>query len=128
MTTMPAERVGSLEPRSFDLAIVDAPCSNTGVLARRPEARWRFDEKRLAALAADQRTLVAMASQFVRRGWRLVYSTCSIEPEEDGDVARWAASHALSLSIQREELTLPAGAEDSSRWRDGGYYAVFKVR
>ena len=128
VTTALAEGVGSLEPRSFDLALVDAPCSNTGVLARRAEARWRFDEERLLALAADQRILLGLAAQFVRRGGRLAYSTCSIEPEENEQVARWAAARAEGLEIRREELTLPAGAEDPRQWRDGGYLAIFKVR
>jgi 16S rRNA (cytosine967-C5)-methyltransferase len=128
VTPLLAEKVGGLEVRSFDLAIVDAPCSNTGVLARRPEARWRFSEEKVQALAADQRQLLSLASRFVRQGGRLVYSTCSIEPEENGDVARWAAARVEGLQLSREELTLPAGAEDPRRWRDGGYFAIFRVR
>jgi 16S rRNA (cytosine967-C5)-methyltransferase len=134
VTASQAEQVGGMEARSFDLVLVDAPCSNTGVLARRPEARWRFDEEYLHALAADQKQLVAMAAQFVRPGGALVYSTCSIEPEENGDVARWAgrlgasSSAGPSPTLLREELTLPSGADDPSRWGDGGYFAVFRVR
>ena len=128
--TLLAEQVGGLEPGSFDLALVDVPCSNTGVLARRPEARWRFDERDLQSLAADQRRLLLIAAQFVRAGGRLVYSTCSIEPEEDQEIARWATragGHGPGLKLLREELTLPGGTEDHCQWRDGGYFAVFRV-
>ena len=134
VTTLLADKVGSLTAQSFDLALADVPCSNTGVLARRAEARWRFDETRLAALAADQRTLLSMAAQFVRPGGTVVYSTCSVEPEENAQVARWAVQQArrgsgpAALQLVREELTLPAGADDPRQWHDGGYFAVFRVR
>jgi 16S rRNA (cytosine967-C5)-methyltransferase len=128
--TLTADQAGGLEVGSFDLALVDAPCSNTGVLARRPEARWRFEESAIASLAADQRQLLSLAAQFVRPGGRLIYSTCSIEPEENGQVARWAASRpgAPTLKLIREELTQPGGAEDPRNWHDGGYFAIFGVR
>jgi 16S rRNA (cytosine967-C5)-methyltransferase len=128
VTTCLAEKVGGLEVQSFDLALVDAPCSNTGVLARRPEARWRFSVETLHSLAADQRSLLSLASQFVRSGGKLVYSTCSIEPEENGEVVKWAVSKVPGLQLVREELTLPGGADDPRKWCDGGYFALFRVR
>jgi 16S rRNA (cytosine967-C5)-methyltransferase len=124
--TMLADQVGGMAPGNFDVALVDTPCSNTGVLARRVEARWRFDEVALAKLVKDQRFLLAAAGQFVRRGGRLVYSTCSIEPEECGDLARAFARRSDRFRLLSELLTLPAGADDPTRWYDGGYYAVFQ--
>ena len=128
VSTRPADKAGSLQAGTFDVALADVPCSNTGVLARRAEARWRFDETRLAALAADQRTLLSMAAQFARPGGTVVYSTCSIEPEENALVARWATQHIRGLQLVREEPTPPAGAEDPRQWHDGGYLAIFRVR
>ena len=124
--TRPADQVGSLEPHSFDLVLVDSPCSNTGVLARRPEARWRFDEDALARLAKDQQFLAAAGAQFVAPGGRLVYATCSIEPEECSDVASRLARRCKALRLVAEQLTLGGGAEDPAQWHDGGYVAIFQ--
>jgi 16S rRNA (cytosine967-C5)-methyltransferase len=73
----------ALGTRTFDGVLVDAPCSNTGVLAQRPEARWRFGPASRAELAAIQTRLIDRAAELVRPGGRLVWSTCSIEPEEN---------------------------------------------
>jgi 16S rRNA (cytosine967-C5)-methyltransferase len=124
--TILADRVGGLEPASSDIVLADVPCSNTGVLARRAEARWRFDEEALAKLVRDQRFLLAAARQFVKPGGRLVYSTCSIEPEECSTLARAFADRNDRFKLVNEKLTLPAGAENPAAWYDGGYYAVFQ--
>jgi 16S rRNA (cytosine967-C5)-methyltransferase len=123
-----ADTVGSLESGGFDLVLADVPCSNTGVLARRAEVRWRFSPEALSKLVEDQKFLARAAGHFVRPGGRLVYSTCSIEPQENGEVARWLARSETRLRLVREELTLPAGAAEPTAWRDGGYLAVFEAR
>ncbi|MCJ7544969.1 MAG: hypothetical protein MUP47_10500 [Phycisphaerae bacterium] len=124
--TMLADEVGGLAPGRFDAALADVPCSNTGVLARRVEARWRFDEVALAKGVKDQRFLLAAAGHFVKPGGRLVYSTCSIEPEECGDLARAFTRRSDRFHLTDEKLTLPSGADDPATWYDGGYYAVFQ--
>ena len=126
--TVLAGQVAALPMGSFDLVLVDAPCSNTGVLARRAEARWRFDEPSLGDLARDQLLLAGMAGQFLRPGGRLVYSTCSIEPEENEQVARRLTQRQPALSLIHEQLTLPAGAGEEASWHDGGYVAIFQAR
>jgi 16S rRNA (cytosine967-C5)-methyltransferase len=70
----------------FDRVLVDAPCSGLGTIRRDPDIRWRRLESDLAALAADQATLLDRAASVVRTGGRLVYATCSSEPEENEDV------------------------------------------
>ncbi len=124
--TLLAERVGPLIEQPFDLVLVDAPCTNTGVLARRAEARWRFSPESLRALASDQRNLLLLGAQFVRGGGSLVYSTCSLEQEENEQVLRWAASREPTLRVISQRRLRPAGAGDPTRWSDGGYYAILK--
>lgn len=69
---------------SFDRVLVDAPCTGTGTLRRNPEIRWRISPSDVAELAERQRAILANAAKTVRRGGgRLLYSTCSIEPEEN---------------------------------------------
>jgi len=69
--------------QSFDAVLVDAPCTGTGVLARRVDIRWRRKLTDLRKMAAIQRQLLRYAAERVKRGGRLIYSTCSIEPEEN---------------------------------------------
>ena len=74
--------------RSFDRVLVDAPCSGTGTLRRNPEIRWRLKPSDIAELSQKQKLILASASAPVRAAGRLVYSTCSVEPEENEDVVR----------------------------------------
>jgi 16S rRNA (cytosine967-C5)-methyltransferase len=76
------ELVGSYGPRA-DAVLVDAPCSNLGVLRRNPEVKWRRAPGDVAAAAAKQREILAAAATLLKPGARLVYATCSTEPEEN---------------------------------------------
>jgi len=71
-----------------DAVLVDAPCSNLGVLRRNPEVKWRRAPHDLAAAAIRQQAILAAAATMVRPGGRLVYATCSLEPEENEAVTR----------------------------------------
>ena len=72
--------------RPFDLVVVDAPCSGLGTLRRDPDIRWRRREADLPSLAAAELTMLRHAADAVALGGRLVYSTCSSEPEENDGV------------------------------------------
>jgi 16S rRNA (cytosine967-C5)-methyltransferase len=72
----------------FDAVLVDAPCTNTGVLRRRLEARWRLAPGDLDRCNELQRNLLTRALHHVRPGGRVVYSTCSLEPEENEELVR----------------------------------------
>ncbi len=78
----------------FDRVLVDAPCSGLGTVRRDPDIRWRRTEADLSRLAGDQVALLTRAAEVVRPGGRLVYATCSSEPEENDDVVRaFLANH-----------------------------------
>jgi 16S rRNA (cytosine967-C5)-methyltransferase len=102
----------------FDRVLVDAPCSNTGVLARRPEARWRVTPARLRLLAAGQRRLLDDGLDLLRPGGRLVYSTCSVESEENPAVVEATLRGRRRIRLADARETLP------STGADGGYAAV----
>jgi 16S rRNA (cytosine967-C5)-methyltransferase len=72
--------------RVFDAVLVDAPCSGLGAIRRDPDIRWRRQEADLAAFADTQGRILQESAQLVRPGGRLVYATCSSEPEENEDV------------------------------------------
>lgn len=76
------ELVGSYGPRA-DAVLVDAPCTNLGVLRRNPEVKWRRQTADIGAAAAKQREILAAAATLLKPGARLVYATCSTEPEEN---------------------------------------------
>jgi 16S rRNA (cytosine967-C5)-methyltransferase len=88
----------------FDRVLVDAPCSNTGVLRRRPDARWRWSVDHLKQLVGLQAQILDAAAAHVVPGGRLVYSTCSNEPEENGEqVAAFLARHEDFTEVGRRE-------------------------
>ncbi len=127
--TLLAENIGSSPAtHSFDLVLADVPCSNTGVLARRAGARWNFSAESLRRLVENQQKLLTDTAQFVKPGGKLVYSTCSIEPEECGDIVKWFVGRDENFAVVEEKLTLPGGAGEPAGWHDGGYYAVLKTK
>jgi 16S rRNA (cytosine967-C5)-methyltransferase len=71
-----------------DRVLVDAPCSNLGVLRRNPDVKWKREEGDLARLAEKQRGILASAAELARPRARLVYATCSLEPEENDLIIR----------------------------------------
>jgi 16S rRNA (cytosine967-C5)-methyltransferase len=105
----------------FDAALVDVPCSNTGVLARRVESRWRLSAARIPELAGLQRRLLDSASRVVRRGGRLVYTTCSLEPEENEQVVEGFCRDHAEYRVAESKQFLPSETGD-----DGGYAALLR--
>lgn len=110
----------ALQPvRAFDAVLLDVPCSNTGVLQRRPDARWRFTRKSLQESCALQQVLLDAGAGLVRPGGRLVYSTCSIEPEETGALVSAWLKQQPAWRLVESKLQLPGGAGC-----DGAYAAL----
>ena len=103
-------------PQVFDAALVDVPCSNTGVLGRRPEVRWRLAPADLGALVSLQTDLLLRACSHVRPGGAVVYSTCSIEPEENGGVVRAALEQLGGWTLEAEQEHRPGLPADGGYW------------
>ncbi len=123
IVTADGARLPFRSPDAFSAALVDAPCSNTGVLARRADARWRIRPRDLEVLPRLQGALLASAADRVAPGGRLVYSTCSIEPEENGDVVRRFLADHPSWGLEAEEETPPSAEASGGYWaklRNGG--------
>ena len=97
--------------KQFPKVLVDAPCSNTGVLRRRPDARWNWSVEKLEALVKLQAEILDQAARLVASGGTLVYSTCSNEPEENLDqVNAFLVRHAdFSLDTTRESVPFESG-------------------
>ena len=95
----------------FDKVLVDAPCSNTGVLRRRPDARWNWNLEKLSALVKLQSEILDAAALRVRSGGRLVYSTCSNEPEENSlQIEAFLSRHAdFRLVASKESIPFETG-------------------
>ena len=103
---------------TFDAVLVDAPCTGTGTFRRHPDARWRLRTSDLAVMAATQRAILRAAADAVAPGGLLVYSTCSLEPEEnDAQVEAFLADHPGWTLEPPPEGAVPASVLDAGRLR-----------
>ena len=95
-----------IQNSKFDRVLIDAPCSNTGVMRRRVDLRWRIRAEEIERLRSTQLDLLRQSAAHLKPGGTLVYSTCSLEPEENEDVVKefLDAEPAFRLETQRELL------------------------
>lgn len=104
--------------RPVDAVLLDAPCTGTGTFRRHPDARWRLRISDLAILAASQASMLRAAADCVKPGGLLVYSTCSIEPEEnDQQVDEFLAAHPGWHEEAPPAGTVPDEVLDGARLR-----------
>lgn len=108
-----------------DLLVLDVPCSNTGVLARRPEARYRFDPDTLRSIATLQKGIVRDTEPLLGPSAAILFSTCSLEPIENRKVAHWIGHH-FGFEIRTEHQTFPSGlpGTDPRQIHDGSFHVV----
>ncbi len=98
----------ALSPGSrFDRVLIDAPCSNTGVMRRRVDLRWRIRPREIQRLRATQLALLRQAAAVLKPGGILVYSTCSLEAEENREVVQEFLAGQMHLKLQHERELLP---------------------
>ena len=116
---LPAE-IASIAP--FDRILLDAPCSNTGVMRRRVDVRWRLQPADFARMQRRQREILRALIPLLGPNGVLVYSTCSLEPEENEQVVRKILDVSPALRAAQEQASLP--------FRDGydGAFAAKLVR
>jgi 16S rRNA (cytosine967-C5)-methyltransferase len=104
--------------RAVDAVLIDAPCTGTGTFRRHPDARWRLKASDLAVMSKLQRDILRAASAVVKPGGLLVYSTCSLEIEEnDAQVERFLAEHSEWTLEPPAEGAVPPAVLDAGRLR-----------
>ena len=116
-TVLPST-LNSQPSTTLDRILIDAPCSNTGVMRRRVDLRWRIRPQEIGRLRATQLELLRQAASLLKPGGRLVYSTCSLEPEENNDVVNEFLARHADFRLERSRELLPF--EDAV---DGTYVA-----
>jgi 16S rRNA (cytosine967-C5)-methyltransferase len=124
---VPPDRLdATLADYDLDVILVDVPCSNTGVFARRPEAKYRQTPQSLASLKKQQIAILRRAISLAADSGaaRIVYSTCSIEPEEDEQVIQEVLTGQSEWIVADAHLFAPTFTGPITSWRDGGYVAV----
>jgi len=108
----------------FNAVLLDVPCSNTAVLAKRPEVRYRITKKALKKLTAVQYELLEKAASLIKPNGKICYSTCSIQPDENGTVVSKFLAKNKNFKLEKEKLTLPSAQAPD---HDGSYVAVIKA-
>lgn len=107
----------------FDGVLVDAPCSNSGVLRRRVDLRWRIRPEEVDRLHQEQMAMLREAATKLKPGGRLVYSTCSLEPEENERVAEEFLREHGEFTLESQRQLMPFADEV-----DGAYVAAMRRR
>ena len=110
-----------------DLVLLDVPCSNTGVMGRRVEARYRADAAAIQRLARIQREIIEQAVDLLSPDGVILYATCSVDREENQDQAQWAAER-FGLAVGCERSTLPRTGGTPESTVDGSYSVVLGPR
>jgi len=108
--------------RKFDAILLDVPCSNTGVFRRRVDARWRITPEQIEELTEIQRTILAHATKCLKPDGRIVYSTCSIEQEENEALV---TDFAKGYNLKVENILQSLPQEDQ---QDGAFVALLNYR
>lgn len=108
-------------PTAFDGVFIDAPCSNTGVLRRRPDARYRIRESDISNCAEIQRKLLEKYAGYVKSGGTLVFSTCSIDEEENAQNAEYFSKNNPDWTITVSKTILPDEENDGC-----GFFAAVR--
>lgn len=108
---------------SFDCVLLDVPCSNTGVLARRIEVRYRIKQNAIKQLVELQSQLLSAAAESIKPKGKICYSTCSIQKEENSELVKNFLLGNPDFHLEFENLMLPSAEQFG---RDGGYAAILE--
>ena len=100
------QKIAEIGP--FDCVLLDVPCSNTGVLAKRPESRYRIKPKTITKLTKIQNELLETATKMIKPQGKICYSTCSIQRTENSELVTQFLQENSQLELESEKLTLPS--------------------
>jgi 16S rRNA (cytosine967-C5)-methyltransferase len=122
----------SSQTATFHIVLVDVPCSNTGVMSKRIQSRWRWPALNRIELRALQLRLLQQGAALLppgEEGGILLYATCSIDPDENGGILREFTTAARTFRVVDEALTLPSlpapdQPANTPSPHDGGYFAI----
>lgn len=109
----------SLDNMQADVVIADVPCSGLGIIGRKNDIKYRLTKEQLEELVSLQRRILDVVSGYVKKGGRLLFSTCTINPDENQENVKWFLEKYKDFSMQEERLFLQ-GVDNC----DGFYYAV----
>lgn len=109
----------------FDCILLDVPCSNTGVMSKRPEVRYRIKSKAITELVKIQSRLLDSTAAMIKPQGKICYSTCSIQNCENSEIVRQFLQKTPEFELRSEHLTLPSAAEPD---HDGGYAAIIAAK
>ena len=116
--------VTAREDGRVDLLVLDVPCSNTAVLSRRPEARYRYGAESIGSLLRLQRDIATRTVPLLSPRGTVLYSTCSLDEAENQQQVRWICERFDLYPVQ-SALRLPRGRERS--YRDGCFYSIMRA-
>jgi 16S rRNA (cytosine967-C5)-methyltransferase len=123
LVQLSAEKPLPFPARTFDKILVDVPCTGTGTLGRNPEIKWRLIPDDIDNIAITQRSILRQALSALKPGGQLVYSTCSLEPQENRTVIDRVLALLPDFDLISEDQRLP-GREEG----DGFYSAVIRQK
>ncbi|MHC4131725.1 MAG: 16S rRNA (cytosine(967)-C(5))-methyltransferase RsmB [Planctomycetota bacterium] len=123
--TIPYEKVEkeSHDLGLFDRILLDVPCSNTGVLSKRIEVRFRITSAAIRKITKTQLKLLELAVKLLKSNGKICYSTCSIQPEENNKLIEKFLDTNKNFEVKTEKLTLPSTEKPD---HDGGYVAIIE--
>ncbi len=111
----------------YDAILIDAPCSNSGVLSRRVEARHTLKPVHISRNTKTQSTLLDDAAKLIKTDGKILYSTCSIDLAENQQVISTFCENHKNFKLIEEKVTLPGFCQtNSTTWQDGGYTALLE--
>jgi 16S rRNA (cytosine967-C5)-methyltransferase len=106
---------------SLHALLLDVPCSNSGVIRRRPDVRWTWSKSKLQELVELQAAILDSSGKLLCPGGRLVYSTCSIEPQENAEQTAQFLLRNPEFTLQQEQQLFPDERHD-------GAYAALMIK
>lgn len=104
----------NFEDEYFDGILLDVPCSNTGVIRRKTDVRWSYSAKKLREIIEIQKSILAASARLVKKGGRIIYSTCSIDPEENEEVVNKFLESNSEFTLKDQNTLYPCEEHDGA--------------